>query len=131
MERSESTLRWLKQHVFEYVFTLDSNRWEQWWAAWAVVLFELGVVHYFYLHPTHPILHHYALLQHYFDIRGQLMPHLTPFFTPTPSLALLSLYPRIGLLAFIAKVIGPNKIVVTVLQLAIFIHPLLAVKVVI
>jgi hypothetical protein len=87
------------------------------------------VVHYFYIHPHFSFLGRRAIFQQYFLNTRHYFLHLCPFASPVLALLALLLYPIVILLTLLIKKLGPNKIIVPVVQVAVFLYPLLWVKV--
>jgi hypothetical protein len=92
---------------------------------------ELGVLHYFYLNPVFAFLNSHAIFTAYFQNLRQYFIHAHSFQSPVLALFTLSLYPLVILIAIIVKRFGPNKILVPVVQIAVFLHPILWIKIMI
>jgi hypothetical protein len=92
---------------------------------------ELTAIHYFYIHPNFTFLTNHALFANYFSSTRQFLLHIHPYGSPALALLTLALYPTVILLTILIKKFGPNKIIVPIVQIAVFLYPLLWIKVII
>ena len=126
-----SVLSQIKSWIFEYTVVIDMAYSNNQLLALLVTLLELTVLHYYYFNQNYSSLHRYPLYKNYFQNFNKYFFHTTPFSNILFSLLILTFYPFTILIVIIVKKIGQIKILVVVIQTAIFLFPLLFVKIMI
>jgi hypothetical protein len=128
---AKSRLQLAKQELFDFIFIIDTNQLTNLYLQLASILLELTVLHYFYLNSNFTFLYDHQAFSNYFQSIHAFFIHIYPFSNPTYALLTLSLYPIVAVIALVIKKFGPNKLLVPIVQIAIYIHPLISVKIVI
>ena len=91
----------------------------------------MSALHFFYINTHYSQLHHFGIFQNYFDNLNQHYYHIIPFKTPLYSLITFCYYPSVMAVVLFVKKIGPLKLLIVYIQVAVYIYPLLSIKLVI
>lgn len=109
---------------------MDNNQLTSKYLLLLMRLLELAVFHVFYINPKYALLQSLSLFQYYFSNIYPFFLHLTPFDNSLYALLTLLLYPMVALLVLVIKHIGPNRVLVILVSLLIYLLPLLFIKII-
>ncbi len=121
----------VRQLFFSFLFIIDTNRTQNALLQLTSTILEVTVLHYFYVHPHFTFLANYRLFQNYFSNIYKYIVVIHPFSSANFTLLTLSFYPIIIIIIFFIKKYGPNKILLPLVQISIFLYPLLSIKIMI
>lgn len=94
-----------------------------------MIVLELSFLHYFYINSIFPFLKDQKAFQMYFQSLQNYFIHINAFNSSTLALLVLAIYPIVMLVTLIIKKIGPNKILRPIVQIGIYVYPLLHIKI--
>jgi len=117
-----------KEWLFEYIFIIDSNQFSSKYLLMLMTLLELAIFHYFYINPNYSLLQPFTMFQYYFVNIYPYFFHLTPFNDSFYALLTLMVYPIVALFVLFIKHIGPNRILILVVTILVYVFPLLMIK---
>lgn len=94
-----------------------------------MIVLELSFLHYFYINSIFTFLNDHGPFHSYFQSFQNYFVHINTFNSTTLALLVLAIYPIVILITVIIKKLGPNKIFKPIVQIAIYIYPLLQIKI--
>lgn len=124
-----SKLQAVKEQLFGFIFILDTSQLTNHYLQITMIVLELSFLHYFYINSIFPFLKDHIVFKLYFQSIQNYFIHINAFNSSTLALLVLAIYPIVILFTLFIKKIGPNKILRPIVQIAIYVYPLLHIKI--
>jgi len=130
-DEESKLLKKIKTEIFHYILIVDDCTLDNKYLILLITLLELTVLQYFYINPRYTHLNNFAVFQQYFFNIDSYLFHIQSFANSTLTIIVLAFYPFVMVLVYLIKKLNKNKLLKFILQVTIFIFPLLSVKIVI
>lgn len=115
--------------MFYYVLIIDDCTVTNKYLVLLITILELSILQYFYINTDFTYLKNFTLFSQYFRILSSYFFHIQPFTNSMFTAVLLTFYPLVMIVVYLAKKLNNNKLLKIIVQIANYIFPLLSVKI--